>query len=73
MYARNPLVRSAIWRCLLSFLVWMLLGMAASGQSRVWAWGSDLDKRVPVSVLTDVVAIADGNFHNLAVKPDGTV
>jgi len=62
--------------------------LAATDRGEVWAWGlntsgelglgsgdTSTQKNVPVRVpgLTDVVAVAAGGWHSLALKADGTV
>jgi alpha-tubulin suppressor-like RCC1 family protein len=59
--------------------------LALRGDGTVWAWGgngsgqlgdgttTNRNTAVPVSGLTDVVAIAAGSGHSLAVLSDGTV
>jgi len=62
--------------------------LAVRSDGTVWAWGYNLfgqlgdgtsgdgtDKDMPVHVngLTDVVAVAAGSYHSLALKADGTV
>lgn len=60
--------------------------LALKSDGTVWAWGYGKDgelgngtttewqsEPVQVSGLADVVAIAAGNYHNLAIKKDGTV
>ena len=62
--------------------------IALKGDGTVWAWGSNgsgqlgigtsgtgTEKRTPVQVpgLSNVIAIAAGNDHSLALKSDGTV
>ncbi|MCP4757483.1 MAG: CxxxxCH/CxxCH domain-containing protein, partial [Proteobacteria bacterium] len=60
--------------------------LALEDNGTVWSWGSDdqgqlgddnptSDKAIPVQVLglTDVIDIAAGQYHSLALKSDGTV
>lgn len=60
--------------------------MALKNDGTVWAWGSDgfgqlgddvalVNQNTPVQVsgLTNIVAIAGGAYHSLALKSDGTV
>lgn len=60
--------------------------MALKNDGTVWAWGENLDGQLgdgtdsnnrhtpmQVSNLTNVIAIAAGGYHSLALKSDGTV
>ena len=64
------------WRLLALFLFAALLLPVANSLAggTVLAWGNDSDNQCNVPVdLTDVVSVAGGGQHSLALKRDGTV
>jgi alpha-tubulin suppressor-like RCC1 family protein len=72
-----PDARRICWHSLKLVGLSAALALLASSQVRaagVWAWGDNtLGQTAVPADLTDVVAIAAGGGHNVALKTDGTV